>query len=182
MLIGCFVGGVTIGLLSTFFTGGDIRGVTTGAFAFTSLLTIPVFNPMWIYAISVVVSFTVALFAVLISDYRTPEEKAAARRAAEPAEAAEPRVIVVGDVETNQAKQWVTALGGEGNVRSVEAIAETRVRVEVTDDSKVDVDALKRAGLTAAVKVGEGVWHLIAGLEAVQYAEGMRRRVASSAS
>ena len=56
------------------------------------------------------------------------------------------------------------------------------MRVEVTDDSKVDVDALKRAGLTAAVKVGEGVWHLIAGLEAVQYAEGMRRRVASSAS
>ncbi len=183
MLIGCLVGGITIGLLSTFFTEGAIRGVITNAFAFTSLLTIPVFNPMWIYAISVAVSFTVALFAVLISDYRTPEEKAAARRAAEPAEAAvEPRVIVVGDVETNQAKQWVTALGGEDNVRSVEAIAETRVRVEVTDDSKVDVDALKRAGLTAAVKVGEGVWHLIAGLEAVQYAEGMRRRVASSAS
>ena len=182
MLIGCFVGGVTIGLLSTFFTEGDVRGVTTGAFAFTSLLTIPVFNPMWIYAISVVVSFTVALFAVLISDYRTPEEKAAARRAAEPAEAAEPRVIVVGDVETNQAKQWVTALGGEGNVRSIEAIAETRVRVEVADDSKVDVDALKRAGLAAAVKVGDGVWHLVAGLEAAQYAEGMRRRVASSVS
>ena len=179
MLIGCFVGGVTIGLLSTFFTEGDVRGVTTGAFAFTSLLTIPVFNPMWIYAISVVVSFTVALFAVLISDYRTPEEKAAARRAAEPAE---PRVIVVGDVETNQAKQWVTALGGEGNVRSIEAIAETRVRVEVADDSKVDVDALKRAGLAAAVKVGDGVWHLVAGLEAAQYAEGMRRRVASSVS
>lgn len=183
MLIGCLVGGITIGLLSTFFTTGDVRGVTTGAFAFTSLLTIPVFNPMWIYAISVVVSFTVALFAVLISDYRTPEEKAVARRAAEPAEAAaEPRVIVVGDVETNQAKQWVAALGGEDNVRSVEAIAETRVRVEVADDSKVDVDALKRAGLTAAVKVGEGVWHLVAGLEAAQYAEGMRRRVASTVS
>jgi pts system mannose-specific eiibca component len=183
MLIGCFVGGITIGLLSTFFTEGDVRGVTTNAFAFTSLLTIPVFNPMWIYAISVAVSFTVALFAVLISDYRTPEEKAAARRAAEPAEAAvEPRVIVVGDVETNQAKQWVTALGGEDNVRSIEAIAETRVRVEVADDSKVDADALKRAGLAAAVKVGDGVWHLVAGLEAAQYAEGMRRRVASSVS
>ena len=183
MLVGCLAGGITIGLLSTFFTGGDVRGVTTGAFAFTSLLTIPVFNPMWIYAISVAVSFTVALFAVLISDYRTPEEKAAARRAAEPAEAAvEPRVIVVGDVETNQAKQWVAALGGEDNVRSVEAIAETRVRVEVADDSMVDVDALKRAGLIAAVKVGEGVWHLLAGLEAAQYAEGMRRRVASAVS
>ena len=183
MLVGCLAGGITIGLLSTFFTGGDVRGVTTGAFVFTSLLTIPVFNPMWIYAISVAVSFTVALFAVLISDYRTPEEKAAARRAAEPAEAAvEPRVIVVGDVETNQAKQWVAALGGEDNVRSVEAIAETRVRVEVADDSMVDVDALKRAGLIAAVKVGEGVWHLLAGLEAAQYAEGMRRRVASAVS
>lgn len=183
MLIGCLVGGITIGLLSTFFTEGAIRGVITNAFAFTSLLTIPVFNPMWIYAISVAVSFTVALFAVLISDYRTPEEKAAARRAAEPAEAAvEPRVIVVGDVETNQAKQWVTALGGEDNVRSVEAIAETRVRVEVVDDSKVDADALKRAGLAAAVKVGDGVWHLVAGLEAAQYAEGMRRRVAAAVS
>jgi len=181
MLIGCLVGGITIGLLSTFFTEGAIRGVITNAFAFTSLLTIPVFNPMWIYAISVAVSFTVALFAVLISDYRTPEEKAAARRAAEPAEAVvEPRVIVVGDVETNQAKQWVAALGGEDNVRSVEAIAETRVRVEIADDSKVDVDALKRAGLAAAVKVGDGVWHLVAGLEAAQYAEGMRRRVASA--
>ncbi len=181
MLIGCLVGGITIGLLSTFFTEGAIRGVITNAFAFTSLLTIPVFNPMWIYAISVAVSFTVALFAVLISDYHTPEEKAAARRAAEPAEAAvEPRVIVVGDVETNQAKQWVTALGGEDNVRSVEAIAETRVRVEVVDDSKVDADALKRAGLAAAVKVGDGVWHLVAGLEAAQYAEGMRRRVAAA--
>ena len=183
MLIGCLVGGITIGLLSTFFTEGAIRGVITNAFAFTSLLTIPVFNPMWIYAISVAVSFTVALFAVLISDYRTPEEKAAARRAAEPAEAAvEPRVIVCGDVETNQAKQWVTALGGEDNVRSVEAIAETRVRVEVVDDSKVDADALKRAGLAAAVKVGDGVWHLVAGLEAAQYAEGMRRRVAAAVS
>ena len=90
-------------------------------------------------------------------------------------------MIVVGDVETNQAKQWVTALGGEENVRSVEPIAETRVRVEVADDSKVDLDALKRAGLTAAVKVGDGVWHLVAGLEAAQYAEGMRRRVAATA-
>nr|WP_234028396.1 PTS transporter subunit EIIB [Arachnia propionica] len=91
-------------------------------------------------------------------------------------------MIVVGDVETNQAKQWVTALGGEDNVRSVEAIAETRVRVEVVDDSKVDADALKRAGLAAAVKVGDGVWHLVAGLEAAQYAEGMRRRVAAVVS
>ena len=174
ILAGCAVGGIIIGF------GG---GLEAGGFAFTSLLTIGIFTPTLLYIIAIAAAFFTTFFLVLVFDYRTPEEKAAARRAAEPAEAAvEPRVIVVGDVETNQAKQWVTALGGEDNVRSVEAIAETRVRVEVVDDSKVDADALKRAGLAAAVKVGDGVWHLVAGLEAAQYAEGMRRRVAAVVS
>ncbi|WP_314290987.1 PTS transporter subunit EIIB [Arachnia propionica] len=172
ILAGCAVGGIIIGF------GG---GLEAGGFAFTSLLIIGIFTPTLLYIIAIAAAFFTTFFLVLVFDYRTPEEKAAARRAAEPAEAAvEPRVIVVGDVETNQAKQWVTALGGEDNVRSVEAIAETRVRVEVVDDSKVDADALKRAGLAAAVKVGDGVWHLVAGLEAAQYAEGMRRRVAAA--
>ena len=172
ILAGCAIGGIIIGF------GG---GLEAGGFTFTSLLTIGIFTPTLLYIIAIAAAFFTTFFLVLVFDYRTPEEKAAARRAAEPAEAAvEPRVIVVGDVETNQAKQWVTALGGEDNVRSVEAIAETRVRVEVVDDSKVDADALKRAGLAAAVKVGDGVWHLVAGLEAAQYAEGMRRRVAAA--
>ena len=174
ILAGCAIGGIIIGF------GG---GLEAGGFTFTSLLTIGIFTPTLLYIIAIAAAFFTTFFLVLVFDYRTPEEKAAARRAAEPAEAAvEPRVIVVGDVETNQAKQWVTALGGEDNVRSVEAIAETRVRVEVVDDSKVDADALKRAGLAAAVKVGDGVWHLVAGLEAAQYAEGMRRRVAAAVS
>ena len=174
ILAGCAIGGIIIGF------GG---GLEAGGFAFTSLLTIGIFTPTLLYIIAIAAAFFTTFFLVLVFDYRTPEEKAAARRAAEPAEAAvEPRVIVVGDVETNQAKQWVTALGGEDNVRSVEAIAETRVRVEVADDSKVDPDALERAGLVASVKVGDGVWHLVAGLEAAQYAEGMRRRVAAAVS
>ncbi len=180
MLVGCLVGGITIGLLSQFFTGADgVRGVTTGAFAFTSLLTIPVFKPMWIYAVSVVAAFVVAMVLVIISDYRTPEQRAQARRAAEPVEEPEPRVIVVSDAETNQAKQWLIALGGNENVRSVEPIAATRIRVEVVDDSKVDIDALTSAGVHGAVRTGDGVWHLIAGLDAEQFAEGMRRKLAT---
>ena len=174
MLAGCALGGIIVGF------GG---GLKAGGFVFSSLLTIPIFSPTFLYVIAIAAAFFLSFALVVLFDYRTPEQKAAARRAGEPedAAAAEPRVIVVSDVETNQAKQWVTALGGEENVRSVEPIAETRVRVEVADDSKVDVDALKRAGLTAAVKVGDGVWHLVAGLEAAQYAEGMRRRVAATA-
>ena len=181
MLVGCFVGGLTIGI------GGMLAGggVMTNAFVFTSLLTIPAFSNIPLYALSIAVAFGTAMMMVLIFDYRTPEQKAAARRAGaglDEAPVVETKVIVVGDVETNQAKQWVAALGGEDNISAVQPIAETRVRVEVGDSSKVDAEALRRAGLAGAVEVSPGVWHLVAGLEAEQYAEGMRRRLASVAA
>lgn len=72
MLLGCAAGGITIAIL-----GAPFGGVKTKAFAFTSLLTIPAFSPMWVYAISIGVAFVVAFLAVYISDYRTPEQKAA---------------------------------------------------------------------------------------------------------
>ena len=176
MLIGCLVGGLILGI------GGSLTTpVTTQAFVFTSLLTIPAFNNMPLYAIAVVAAFITSMTLVVLLDYRTPEQKAAARARgdADAPAPVEPRVIVVGDVETNQAKQWVAALGGETNIASVEPIAETRVRVQVLDSALVDAEALCRAGLAGVVEVSPGVWHLVAGLEAEQYAEGMRRRLAS---
>lgn len=172
MLIGCLVGGVIIGI------GG---GLKTSAFVFTSLLTIPAFNNIPLYGIAIAAAFFTAMLLVIFLDYRTPEQKAAAKRAGEPDVSDEPRIIVVGDVEANQAKQWLTALGGEENVTKVDAVAETRVRVEVADSSKVDQEALHRAGLPAAVEVSPGVWHLIAGLEAEQFSTAMSRRLASIA-
>ncbi|MGV8907951.1 MAG: glucose PTS transporter subunit IIA [Propionicimonas sp.] len=68
MLVGCLVGGLITGLLG---------GVKTNAFAFTSLLTIPVFSPIWVYGISIAAAFFTAMTLVIISDYRTPEQKAA---------------------------------------------------------------------------------------------------------
>lgn len=172
MLVGCFVGGVIVGV------GG---GLKTQAFAFTSLLTIPVFDPIFLYVIGIAAAFATAMILVIVTDYRTPEQKAEARAKggvdAEPEP--EPRIIVVGDVETNQAKQWVIGLGGEENIESIELIAETRVRAVVKDSSLVDVEALGRAGLPGAVEVAPGVWHLIAGLEAEQYSTAMSRRLAS---
>lgn len=67
MLIGCLTGGVIIGLL-----GWTAGGVKTGVFAFTSLLTIPVFNPMWIYAIAIAAAFFVSMALVIISGYKDP--------------------------------------------------------------------------------------------------------------
>lgn len=73
MLIGCFAGGLTIAIL-----GLASGGVKTSAFAFTSLLTIPVFDPMWIYAIAIAVAFFTAFTLVALFDYRTAEQKAEA--------------------------------------------------------------------------------------------------------
>lgn len=53
-----------------------MHGVTTTAFAFTSLLTIPVFNQMWVYAVSIAVSFLTSFLLIITFDYRTPEQKA----------------------------------------------------------------------------------------------------------
>jgi PTS system beta-glucosides-specific IIC component len=71
MLVGCAVGGILTGLL-----GWSSGGVKTSVFAFTSLLTIPVFTPMWVYVISITAAFFTSMFLILISDYRTPEQKA----------------------------------------------------------------------------------------------------------
>jgi PTS system beta-glucosides-specific IIC component len=69
MLVGCLVGGVIIGI------GG---GVTTNAFVFTSLLTIPAFNNIPLYAVAVAASFFTAMILVILSGYLSPEQKAEA--------------------------------------------------------------------------------------------------------
>ena len=73
MLVGCAVGGIIEGI------GG---GVKTGTFAFTSLLTIPVFDPMVLYAIAVAAAFGTSFFLITTFGYRTKEERAEALAAA----------------------------------------------------------------------------------------------------
>lgn len=71
ILPGCFAGGLVIAILSA-----SYGGVQTTAFAFTSLLTIPIFNPTWIYITAITVAFFLPLLLIAFLDYRTPEEKA----------------------------------------------------------------------------------------------------------
>ncbi|MFF3215672.1 glucose PTS transporter subunit IIA [Streptomyces sp. NPDC002886] len=79
MLVGCLVGGVIVGVLG---------GVDTKAFAFTSLLTIPVFSPMGTYGIAITASFFVSMALVYFSDFRTPEDRVQANAERDAAEAA----------------------------------------------------------------------------------------------
>jgi PTS system glucose-specific IIC component len=58
------------------------------------------------------------------------------------------------------------ALGGIGNVGRVEAVALTRLRAEVSDESKIDERALIAAGATGVWKMAHGVVHVIVGEDA----------------
>ena len=173
MLVGCFAGGLTIAILGTPF-----QGVKTQAFAFTSLLTIPVFDPMWVYAIAIAVAFTVSMVLIVITDYRTPEQRAEARGEL-PAQVPD---LTVGAAEQDKAKQWLDALGGTTNVVKVEPVAETRVRVEVADSSSVDTAALQEAGLAGVVQVGPTTWHLVAGFDSTDYALAMSRDLVTASA
>ena len=79
MLAGCAVGGIVEGLGSML---GGLSGVTTTTFVFTSLLTIPVFDPMFLYGIAVAAAFATSFFLIVTFGYRTKEERAEALAAA----------------------------------------------------------------------------------------------------
>ena len=77
LLAGCAAGGVTSAVFGWLFpsvlpSDQMVRGVTTTAFAFSSLLTIPVFDRMWVYALSIAVAFVMAMVLTVLFGYRTP--------------------------------------------------------------------------------------------------------------
>lgn len=91
---------------------------------------------------------------------RCPEPEAAAP-------AADPRVA-------EAAQGMLAALGGAGNVRSLSAVAATRLRVELADPARLDRAAAQAAGVMGFMEAAPGVWHLIVGLQAPQLAQAMR--------
>ena len=146
MLVGCFAGGLTIAILGTPF-----GGVKTDAFVFTSIPTIFVFDPMWVYIVAITVAFVTSFLIIFITDYRTPEEKAEAlARAAAAREASE-------DEEAEMVEDEVTAtddpakLTSESNVDAtvLAPVAGQAVAMEALSDAAFASGALGQAvGIT----------------------------------
>jgi PTS system glucose-specific IIC component len=74
---------------------------------------------------------------------------------------------------------YVAALGGKQNIVSVDACAETRLRVVVRDEQKIDEDKLKGEGIAAVVRLPGKTCHLLAGCNSDQYAAEMRGQLAA---
>jgi PTS system glucose-specific IIC component len=78
-----------------------------------------------------------------------------------------------------KAESYIAALGGKANIVRVDACAETRLRLVVRDGSQVREPALKSAGIATVVRLDGGkTLHLLAGLNADQYAAEMRGQLA----
>ncbi len=78
-----------------------------------------------------------------------------------------------------RANLYIAALGGKENIVRVDACAETRLRLVVRDEGKVREAELKAEGIAAIARVGGQTVHLLAGLNADQYAAEMRAQLAS---
>ncbi|MEM6433368.1 MAG: glucose-specific PTS transporter subunit IIBC [Cyanobacteria bacterium P01_D01_bin.115] len=76
-----------------------------------------------------------------------------------------------------KAQKMMAALGSVNNIRMIDPVALTRLRVEVTDASQVDDVALADAGVQAVMRVEDLVLHLVVGLNAEQYASEISQQL-----
>jgi PTS system N-acetylglucosamine-specific IIC component len=80
-------------------------------------------------------------------------------------------------VNVQEAEKWLNALGGRGNVRQLEAVAMTRLRVELGDDSGLSEADLTALGCQGVSQLESGVWHLLIGDKATGLGEALERLV-----
>ncbi|GAA3911089.1 glucose PTS transporter subunit IIA [Microbacterium invictum] len=138
MLVGCLTGGLIIGAGSWML--GLENGITTGAFVFTSLLTIPAFEPIGLYAIAVLSAFVVAMLLIVIGGYKDKPAKDAAGEAAVAAATAGSGVVGAhaGTAESVSDVAGASALAGTAT-----AVAEPGTGAEpVAEGESTEVGAL----------------------------------------
>ncbi|WP_199551162.1 glucose PTS transporter subunit IIA [Streptomyces sp. N35] len=168
MLVGCLVGGIIVGVMG---------GVDTDAFAFTSLLTIPVFDPMVTYVIAIAAAFFTSMALVYFSDFRTKEDRAQANAERDAAEAAAAGTPAEG-VQAQTAQVEERELAGVGAATksasaaggSATAAASTGTGIELTapvaghvvslDDVKDPVFASRALGEGVGIEPADG--HIVA--------------------
>ena len=78
-------------------------------------------------------------------------------------------------------RSFVEALGGAGNLRELQAVARTRLRVSVADDGKVSEARLREAGAYGVMRADTRTWHVLVGLGAERYEAALQRMLTSRA-
>lgn len=78
-----------------------------------------------------------------------------------------------------KARAILAALGGAGQVTEVAVCAETRIRVRLSGSTTIFGGVLKEAGVAGMMRVSDGVYHLIIGPNADQYAVELKALLAA---
>jgi PTS system N-acetylglucosamine-specific IIC component len=100
-------------------------------------------------------------------DLKTPGREADGESAAAPVASLD---------EAGVADAYIAALGGAGNLRSVEACT-TRLRLVLNDRERVDAQRLRQLGASGTVRVGADGLQVVVGAMADQMAETIRARL-----
>jgi glucose PTS system EIICB or EIICBA component len=79
-----------------------------------------------------------------------------------------------------KARDFIHGLGGAKNIKQVDAVAETRLRVVLDDDKQIDEGELQTSGVDGIMRLPNRVMHLIVGLNADQYAAEMHGQLAGA--
>lgn len=151
MLVGCFTGGLIIGVGSLIL--GLPNGITTQAFVFTSLLTIPAFDPIGLYVIAVAGAFIVAMLLIIFSGYKNPADAAA------PAAA----TAVAGAATTGAARDTIPAVAGGQELAGVAGEGATVAPVAATATAVAEPDA----GVGALLQVASPLDGTVVALDTV---------------
>ena len=145
MLVGCFTGGLTIAILGTPF-----GGVKTNAFVFTSLPTVFVFDPMWVYLIAIAVAFFTSFFVIFVTDYRTPEEKAEALERARLAREGKEQELIDAALDTSSTVSPAAAESTSGDAARAAAGVATAAPAAASTAADSGDDAVAVADADAA--------------------------------
>ena len=70
--------------------------------------------------------------------------------------------------------KWLAALGGAGNIKEVELVAGSRVRVALNNADKIDQQALQALGADGVMPLDGNVLHLVLGAKAADYVAALK--------
>jgi PTS system N-acetylglucosamine-specific IIC component len=133
-------------------------------------------RPLWLLPIGAAwfaLYFLLFRYTILRFDLRTPGREPSVAETATAAPAMQLPVMERGGA-------FVTALGGAGNLQSVDACT-TRLRLVVADQARVDEPALRRLGAHGLVRPSANALQVVLGPIADQVAGEMRRQLQAPA-
>ncbi len=80
----------------------------------------------------------------------------------------------------DKAQHFIKGLGGAANIQKIEMAAETRLRLILADETAVNEDTLRAAGVNGIMKLADRTLHLLVGLNADQYVTEMQGQLAQA--